>query len=108
MFRLHDGSGFQLDLNNGYTVSAQFSPFHSCSNKKFTAKPVSFSSFTECPNAELAVKNTVTHEFIPIEGADVQGYQTINDLILLLNRVKEFPNTDAKMAEVKERAMSNA
>ena len=113
MFRLND-TGFQMDLPNGYTISVQFSPFAMCSNRKFADEYGAqllnrqIDSFTECRNAETAVKDTVTHEFIPIEGEDVQGYQTVNDLIRLMNDVRDYPNTDAKMAEVKERAMSNA
>jgi len=108
MFKVFD-DGFQLELTNGYTVSVQFSPMHMCSNRKFDKEyieqlknRVSPNDFMDCPNAETAVKDTVTHEFIPIEGADVLGYQTVNDLILLINRVKDFPNTDSKMAEMKK------
>ena len=108
MFKVFD-DGFQLELTNGYTVSVQFSPMHMCSNRKFDKEyieqlknRVSPNDFMDCTNAETAVKDTVTHEFIPIEGADVLGYQTVNDLILLINRVKDFPNTDSKMAEMKK------
>ena len=120
--------GFQLDLPNGYTVSVMFSPFANCSNKKF-AKDYReqllnrrIDSFTDCRNAETAVKNTVTGEFIPITREavdyktketyvykeDVQGYQNVYDFLRLMNEVRDYPNTDEKMAEVKERTMSNA
>ena len=113
MFKVYE-SGFKLDLDNGYTVSVQFSPFNMCSNrqheKEYKEQLLNkrIEGFTECRNAETAVKDTVTHEFIPIEGEDVQGYQTVEELILLLNRVKDFPNTDAKMTEMKKlKEMSN-
>ena len=109
MFRLVNDNGFQVDLDNGYTVSVMFSPFSYCSNSKF-AKDYKeqllgnrYEQFTECPNAEIAVKDTVTGEFSPIDGEDVTGYQTVNDFIHLINNVRDYPNTDSKMAEVKER-----
>ena len=85
-----------------------------CSNKKF-AKDYReqllsnrYEQFTECPNAEIAVKDTVTQEFIPIDGEDVQGYQTVNDFIRLINNVRDYPNTDSKMDEMKKlKGMSN-
>ena len=105
MFRLVNDMGFQMELNNGYTVSVMFSPFSYCSNSKF-AKDYKeqllsnrYEKFTECPNAETAVKDTVTGEFIPIDGEDVQGYQTVNELIVLINEVRDYPNTDSKMEE---------
>ena len=123
MFRLVNDMGFQLDLPNGYTVSVMFSPFANCSNKKFAKdyREQLLSSrveqFTDCPNAETAVKNTVTGEFIPITRKvfdsktkethvlkeDVQGYQDVYDFIRLINNVRDYPNTDSKMVEVKER-----
>lgn len=109
MFRLVNDMGFQISLDNGYTVSVMFSPFAYCSNHKF-AKDYKdkllgdrYEKFTECPNAETAVKDTVTGEFSPIDGEDVTGYQTVNDFIHLINNVRDYPNTDSKMAEVKER-----
>ena len=118
MFKVFD-SGFQLELTNGYTVSVQFSPMHMCSNRKFDKEyieqlknRVNPNDFMDCPNAETAVVDTATGKFFPmpltIDGEDVQGYQTVEELILLLNRVKDFPNTDAKMTEMKKlKEMSN-
>ena len=128
MFRLVNDMGFQLDLPNGYTVSVMFSPFAMCGNKKFAKDYVEkllssrVEQFTDCRNAETAVKNTVTGEFIPITREavdyktketyvykeDVQGYQNVYDFLRLMNEVRDYPNTDEKMAEVKERTMSNA
>ena len=104
MFRIVNDMGFQVILDNGYTVSVMFSPNHYCSNKDSNR----IGGDLESRNAETAVKDTVTGEFIPIDGEDVQGYQTVNELIVLINKVRDYPNTDSKMAEVKERAMSNA
>ena len=127
MFRVHN-EGFQIELENGYTISVQFSPFAMCSNRKFADEYGAqllnrqIDSFTECRNAETAVRDTVTGKFIPITRKlidsktketyvykeDVQGYQNVYDFLRLMNEVRDYPNTDEKMAEVKERTMSNA
>ena len=107
MFR-QTASGFQLELPNGYTVSVQHSGGHMCSLKNRPEASGIDINARDCPNAETAVMDTVTNEFMPIDGEDVQGYQNIDAFIKLLNDVRDYPNTDSKMAEVKERAMSNA
>ena len=118
MFRLVKDMGFQVELDNGYTVSVMFGPFAQCSNKRYVIDYKeqllnnTLDDVRQCSNAETAVKDTVTGKFFPmpltIDGEDVQGYQTVEELILLLNRVKDFPNTDAKMNEMKKlKEMSN-
>ena len=101
MFRLVNDMGFQVESDNGYTVSVMFSSFAYCSNRQLL-NPQTVNGFPECPNAEIAVKDTVTQEFIPIDGEDVQGYQTVNDFIRLINNVRDYPNTDSKMDEMKK------
>lgn len=133
MFRVHN-EGFQIELENGYTISVQFSPFAMCSNRKFADEYGAqllnrqIDSFTECRNAETAVRDTVTGKFIPITRKlidsktketyvyteDAQGYQNVNALIHLINEVRDYPNTDSKVEENrmnsinKRKAMSNA
>ena len=101
MFRLVNDMGFQVESDNGYTVSVMFSPFAYCSNRQLL-NPQTVNGFPECPNAEIAVKDTVTQKFIPIDGEDVQGYQNIDAFIQLLNDVRDYPNTDSKMNEMKK------
>ena len=122
MFKVYE-SGFKMDLDNGYTVSVQFSPFNICSNrqheKEYKEQLLNrrIGDFTECRNAEIAVIDTNTGEFLSIHKRiidpdtnetvvlleEVQGYQSVNNFIHLINEVKDYPNTDSKMAEIKER-----
>jgi len=122
MFKVYE-SGFKMDLDNGYTVSVQFSPFNICSNrqheKEYREQLLNkrIGDFTECRNAEIAVIDTITGEFLSIHKRiidpdtnetvvlleEVQGYQSVNNFIHLINEVKDYPNTDSKMAEIKER-----
>ena len=112
MFKLF-GHGFQLDLDNGYTISVMVSPIHMCSNKRHEKEYMemmkeeldtcsSFGLIWDCPNAEIAVMDTITNKFIPIDGEDAKGYQSINDFMRIMNEVKEYPNTDSKMDEMKK------
>jgi len=122
MFKVYE-SGFKMDLDNGYTVSVQFSPFNICSNrqheKEYKEQLLNrrIGDFTECRNAEIAVIDTITGEFLSINKRiidpdtnetvvlkeEVQGYQSVKDVIRLMNEVSDYPNTDSKMAEIKER-----
>ena len=104
MFRVNE-SGFSLDLDNGYSVSIQFSPFHYCSNRKDMNEyrkelyKKRSGKWIDCNNAETAVIDTETGAFIPIENEDVQGYQTVADVIKLIKTVSQFPFTDSKINE---------
>ena len=106
MFRVNE-SGFSLDLDNGYSVSIQFSPFHYCSNRKDMNEyrkelyKKKSGKWIDCNNAETAVIDTETGAFIPIENEDVQGYQTVADVIKLIKTVSQFPFTDSKINEMK-------
>jgi len=128
MFRVNEmtSMGFQMDLTNGYTISVQFSPFHACSNKKFAKEyreqllNKRIGDFSECSNAEIAVKDTVTEKFVTLHRKlidaktkevivikeDAQGYRTVNDLIHLINEVRDYPNTDSKMEENRKNSIN--
>ena len=123
MFKVYE-SGFKKDLDNGYTVSVQFSPFNICSNrqheKEYREQLLNkrIGDFTECRNAEIAVIDTITGEFLSIHKRiidpdtndtvvlleEVQGYQSVNNFIHLINEVKDYPNTDSKTAEMKAKS----
>ena len=120
MFKVYE-TGFKMDLDNGYSVSIQYSPFNMCSNRQHENEykkqllNMKMGNFSECRNAETAVMDTITQEFIPIHRKiidpdtnetivienEVQGYQTVKDFIRLINEVSDYPNTDSKTAEMK-------
>ena len=83
MFRINDNKGFQITFDNGYTVSVQFGPGNYGSNR---TKP--FNRSMNVPQtAELAETALIAPEghFVTYKGDDVQGHQTPNDVLELLN-----------------------
>ena len=83
-FRVSD-TGFQIDLDNGYTVSVQFSAFHHCSNRHKEENRDEYSSL-ECNNAEVAVIDP-DGEFVNLhEHDDVLGYQSVSEVIAIINK----------------------
>jgi len=123
MFRVYE-SGFKMVLDNGYEVSVQFSPFSMCSNrqheKEYREQLLNkrMGDFTDCRDAEIAVIDTVTGKFLSMHRKiidpdtnktivikeEVQGYQSVNNFIHLINEVKDYPNTDSKTAEMKAKS----
>ena len=89
-FRVSD-TGFQIDLDNGYTVSVQFSAFHHCSNRHKEENRDEYSSL-ECNNAEVAVIDP-DGEFVNLhEHDDVLGYQSVSEVIALINLYDSLDN----------------
>lgn len=84
MFRICDQKGFHITFENGYTVSVQFGPGNYSDNYDLSGidhygKPVPPSS-----TAETALLGP-NGEFIEYKGDDVQGRQTPEDVLELLN-----------------------
>jgi hypothetical protein len=83
MLRINDNKGFQITLDNGYTVSVQFGPGNYGSNYNLgfvenINKPMTATT------AETALLDP-TGAFVDYKGDDVQGHQTVNDILALLN-----------------------
>lgn len=84
MFKITDNKGFQITFPNGYTVSVQFGAGNYCNNyslgiMEYYGKPVPPSS-----TAETALIGP-DGEFVEYKGDDVQGRQTPEDVLELLN-----------------------
>ena len=84
MFKITDNKGFQITFPNGYTVSVQFgagnySDNYSLGIMEYYGKPVPPSS-----TAETALIGP-DGEFVEYKGDDVQGRQTPEDVLELLN-----------------------
>lgn len=84
MFKICDQKGFHITFDNGYTVSVQFGPGNYSDNYDlniidYIGKPVP-SSFT----AETALIGP-SGDFIEYKNDDVQGRQTAEDVLELLN-----------------------
>jgi len=116
--------GFQIDLENGWTVSVQFGIGSYCSNRSNTGNPFKdIPEFVECDNAEIAAwptdtrgpgMGTATREWYKFEdGEQVKGWQNPTKVIAFINLIARkpgykpnvFPNPIYTMVqdEIKER-----
>ena len=83
MFRITDNKGFQIKFDNGYMVSVQFGPGNYCTNRNL--------SFMENINKPMTATTAETAliapdgNFVTYKDDDVQGHQTVNDILALLN-----------------------
>ena len=94
--------GFQIDLENGWTVSVQFGIGNYCSNRSNEGNPFTdIPEYLECPNAEIAAwptnsrgwsKGTSTKEWYTFEGGDqVAGYKSPNAVLAFMNMIANRP-----------------
>ena len=83
MLRINDNKGFQIMFDNGYTVSVQFGPGNYGSNYNL--------GFAENINKPMTATTAETAliapdgNFVTYKDDDVQGHQTVNDILALLN-----------------------
>lgn len=83
MFRINDNKGFQIKLDNGYTVSVQFGAGNYGSNYDL--------NFIDNMNKPMVADSAETAlidpkgNFVVYKDGDVQGYQSVNDVLELLN-----------------------
>ena len=83
MFRITDNKGFQITLDNGYMVSVQFGPGNYSSNYSLNML-ANMDKPQTALTAETALIAPEGH-FVAYKGDDVQGHQTANDVLELLN-----------------------
>jgi hypothetical protein len=83
MFRITDNKGFQITLDNGYMVSVQFGPGNYSSNYS-----LNMLANMDKPQTALTAETALIApegNFVAYKGDDVQGHQTANDVLELLN-----------------------
>lgn len=95
-FRVQE-HGFQIVLDTGYIISVMFSTHHYCSNRHSFHTGQNRASVRHgenrdsvfglrCTNAEVAVIDS-DGEFISLEEKDdVLGYQSVSEVIALINK----------------------
>lgn len=83
MFRITGNKGFRITLPNDYTVSVQFGPGNYGSNRAETYD----TAMNKPQSATLAETALIAPngDFVAYLGDDVQGYQTPEDVLELLN-----------------------
>jgi hypothetical protein len=86
MFHINDNKGFSITFDNGYTVSVQFGPGNYCSNRNIDpmSRDYANNDGLDATTAETALLDPHGN-FIAYKDDDVQGYQTVNDVMALLN-----------------------
>ncbi len=82
MFRINDNKGFQIKFDNGYTVSVQFGPGNYGSNYSLGFEEMGRPMIAA--SAETALIDP-EGRFVEYKGDSVQGHQTVNDVLALLN-----------------------
>lgn len=88
--------GVALTLDNGYTVSIQWGPRNYCDNHDLFDTESLYKTAPNSTTAETAVI-APNGEFVIYKGGDVQGYQTVADVIETLATVAywEVPDETA-------------
>lgn len=83
MFRINDNKGFSVTFPNGYTVSVQFGPGNYSSNRMETYD----TAMNKPQSAALAETALISPsgDFVAYKDNDVQGYQSVSDVLELLN-----------------------
>jgi hypothetical protein len=83
MFRINDNKGFSITFDNGYTVSVQFGPGNYSSNYNLSM----LDNINKPMTATLAETALIgpNGDFVSYKDDDVQGYQSVADVLALLN-----------------------
>lgn len=91
-FKICDGKGFHIGLRNGFTVSIQFGRGNYCEHHRNPnwGLPEEGSSY----DAETAVFTPDGKSFVKVNGDEVQGWQSPEDVVRLLTAVaRQKPTT---------------
>lgn len=83
MFRITDNRGFQIQFDNGYTVSVQFGPGNYSSNYNLSM----LDNINKPMTATLAETALIAPDgsFVAYKDDDVQGYQDAASVLELLD-----------------------
>lgn len=83
MFRINDNRGFQIQFDNGYTVSVQFGPGNYSSNYNLSM----LDNINKPMTATLAETALIAPDgsFVAYKDDDVQGYQDAASVLELLD-----------------------
>ena len=88
MFEVTGNKGVHIKFPNGYSISIQWGAVNYCGNRARDieyGRPVPASS-----TAETAIMNP-DGEFVLYKGAEVQGYQSVTEVLETMNYVASLP-----------------
>jgi hypothetical protein len=85
-------SGFQIDFDNGLTISVQFGGGAYCDNRNSSVDATT-GNYDFCRNAEIAVFDS-KGKFVPIsEHDDAAGHVDINHVLDFIGVVRNLPSS---------------
>jgi hypothetical protein len=84
MFKICGQKGFHITFDNGYTVSVQFGAGNYCDNYDLVIMDYRDKAVPPSRTAETALL-APNGDFVQYKGDDVQGRQTPEDVLELLN-----------------------
>lgn len=87
VFRICQAKGFQVQFDNGYTVSVQFGPSNYCDNYDMDWKDVG--DFVESANAEIAIIKPDNGGFELLIDDDVAGHVTPDQIAKIMQYVSQ-------------------
>jgi hypothetical protein len=88
VFEVTANKGVHIAFPNGYEISIQWGTINYCGNR---AREIGFGQpVPPSTTAETAIKDPFGN-FVNYKGDDVQGYQTVTDVLETMNYVASLP-----------------
>ena len=117
MVGFHKGPmGFQIDLDNGWTVSVHFGIGSYCSNRSSLGNPFTdIPDYLECPYAEIAAWPTdsrgegyshLSNWYKFEDGEEVKGWQSPKRVLEFVNLIADLPDTQVPDIQVENEWLS--
>jgi len=84
VFKVTANKGVRIVFPNGYSISIQWGVINYCGNR---ARDIEYGQPVPASiTAETAIRNP-DYEFVLYKGAEVQGYQSVTDVLETMNYV---------------------
>jgi len=92
MFEVTNNKGVHITFPNGYSISIQWGTINYCGNRaRHLVLPSGFGQPVPASiTAETAIRNP-DDEFVLYKGAEVQGYQSVTEVLETMNYVASLP-----------------
>ena len=91
MFAITQGSGFQLTLENGWTVSIQFGAGNYASNRNVAYDAARKEDYWESKTAEIAAWHGASDNWYDFGNDEVKGWCRPNEVVQFLGIVAALP-----------------
>lgn len=92
MFNVNDNKGFRITFSNGYSVSVQWGAGNYGGNYSlFSNNEWKYGDAVPASNTAETAVIAEDGEFVKIEGDEVQGYQSPDEVAALIAKVQSWP-----------------